>query len=639
MRGMTGPLLTRLFGPWVMRVDRHTLRSDAVAGVLGALLVLPQGFAFARLAGLPPEYGLYSAIVPCIISALFGSSWHVVSGPNNANSLALFATLAPLAVVGSPAYIEFALTVTVLVGLMEWLIGVLRLGSVANFISPSALRGFMTGAAALIVVNTLPDLLGLAPPERHGTVAVLLHVGTQILQTHPSAVLVGVITFASILVVRLKLPKWPYMLIGLTIGTAVATLVNHFALALPAPWGGVEVVGTIPPIVPRFHMPVVQLADLPELVSIAFALTIVALGQSVSIAKAVAARSGQLIDTNREFRGQGLGNLVGGFFSCYVAGGSLNRSMPNFEAGARTPLAAVFSAVWLLVLLAFTAPLLALIPRTAIAAMLLLIAWSLFDIPGWRRLWRVSHQDFAIAAVTALATMTIRIEMAILLGTILSLVTYLWRTSRPFVRIMGFADDEPDRPFIVRADTTSPLPECPQLRMVRMEGEVYFGAVPYVSDHLRELREAPAAAKHLLVMVKSMNFIDVPAADMWRTEMHERREQGGDLYFHRPRPPVMQLWRRIGFVGELGADHIFATKRIAIATIFDRLDRDICAACTVRLYDECKRLPPPVAAVADAPEAVKMAGVAGAATPVAPGPRPLGPKVPVVDPLGGAAGT
>jgi len=579
-------LLTRVFGPWVRTVDRKTTRADLIAGILGALLVLPQGFAFASLAGLPPEYGLYTAIVPCVVAALFGSSWHVVSGPTNANSLALFAMLAPLAAVGSPDYIQLALAVTVLVGVIQWLIGALQLGSIANFISPSALRGFMSGAAALIAVHSLTDLLGLPPPAQHGTGALFVHIGEHLSVVRPAALMVGACTLAVVLVLRSVLPRWPFMLIGLAAGTALAAVVN----GVPQ-WGAVAVVGSIPAIWPHFQWPTVQIASLPELLSIAFALTIVALGQSISIAKAVAGRSGQVIDANREFRGQGLSNIVGGFFSSYVSCGSLNRSLPNLDAGARTPLAAVFASLWLLLLLAFTAPLLALIPLPAIAALLLVVAWSLLDIPGWQRLWRHSRQDFAIAAVTALATMTIRIEMAILLGTILSLVTYLHRTSRPYMRVMGFDSTLPERPFVVRADAPAPLPECPQLKMIRMEGEVYFGAVPYVADQLRELRAPAGSAKHLLVMTKSMNFIDLPAAELWREELATRRAEGGDLYFHRPRPPVLELWQRVGFTQELGADHIFPTKRIAIRTIFQRLDRNICARCNARVYEECQTLP------------------------------------------------
>src|ERR1700712_1910781 len=199
--------LTRAFGPWVRRVDKLTLRADLIAGILGALLVLPQGFAFASLAGLPPEYGLYTAIVPCIVAALFGSSWHVVSGPTNANSLALFATLAPLAVVGSPDYIALALAVTVLVGLMQFAIGVLRLGTIANFISPAALRGFMSGAAALIAIYSLPELFGLTAPSAHRLGSLATHLVDNIADTSWAALAVGLFTlFASLLLKRLGAP-------------------------------------------------------------------------------------------------------------------------------------------------------------------------------------------------------------------------------------------------------------------------------------------------------------------------------------------------------------------------------------------------------------------------------------------------
>ncbi len=584
-------LSARLFGSWVHRVDPATLRADAIAGILGALLVLPQGFAFATLAGLPAEFGLYTAIVPCIVAALFGSSWHVVSGPTNANSLALFATLVPLAAVGSPEYIALALAVTVLVGLMQFAIGALRLGGIANFISPAALRGFMAGAAALIAFYALPDLLGLRAPSAHRLLSLAEHLVAQIGATSPAAVAVGVVTIGVSVVVRRLRPRAPSMLFGIVAATALAYALNRWWLDGNA--AHVAVVGTLPAIWLHFRLPAVELRSLPDLVGIAFALTIVALGQSISIAKAVAARSGQYIDANREFRGQGLSNIVGGFFSSYVSCGSLNRSIPNLDAGARTPLAAVFASLWLLLLVAVSAPLLSLIPMPAIAALLILISWSLLDWPCWQQLWRFSRQDFAVAAATFLATVSIRLEVAILLGTILSLVTYVWRTSKPAMRVMGFDSVELARPFIVRADVPAPLPECPQLKMIRMEGEVYFGAVSHVSDRLRDLRAPAGAARHLLVMAKSMNFIDLAAAEMWRAELVARRAGGGDLYFHRPRAPVLALWQRVGFMTELGTEHIFPAKRIAIAAIFDRLDRGICAHCTIRLYEECQSLPLP----------------------------------------------
>ena len=594
MTRLSKQLLERLFGPWVRGVTPVTLRADAMAGLLGAVLVLPQGIAFATLAGLPPEYGLYTAVVPCIIAALFGSSWHVMSGPTNANSLALFAMLSPLAVAFSPAYIQLALAVTVMVGVMQWLIGTLRLGSLANFISPSALFGFTSGAALLIAVYALPDVLGLAPAAEQGAAAVLKHVAAQASHAQPAALAVVAATLVIALLVRRFRPHWPFMLIALVGATALAWL-----------WMQAPGHGGVPPVValrtvgsmatpwPRFDVPHISWASVSELLGLAFALTIVALGQAISIAKAVAAKSGQRIDTNREFRGQGLSNIVGGFFSCYVSCGSMNRSMPNLQAGARTPLAAVFSALLLLALVALSAPLLAQIPMAALAALLLLVAAALLDTARWRQLFSLSRTEFGVALATLVATVTIRLEMAILLGTLLSLMSFLYRTSRPAMRTMGFDSWGPERQFVVVADDKNTLPECPQLKLLRMEGEVYFGATQHVADTLYNLRHTSHPQKHLLVMGKSMNFIDLAGAELWEAELNARRAMGGDLYFHRPRPEVIHMWKTTGFTRVLGPEHQFPDKRMAIATIFKKLDPQICQACTARIFWECRAVPEP----------------------------------------------
>ncbi len=265
--------------------------------------------------------------------------------------------------------------------------------------------------------------------------------------------------------------------------------------------------------------------------------------------------------------------------------GSLNRSMPNYEAGARTPMAAVFSALILVVLILLSAPLLAHIPYAAIAGLLLLVAWTLLDVPRWRWLARVDRNEAMIAAATLAATLFIRMEVAIMLGALLSLSAYLYRTSRPAMRIMGFDAKDPARHFIVREGHDSALPECPQLRLLRMEGSVYFGAAAYVDERLAALRQNGAA--HLLVMTKSMNFIDQAGAQVWEDELKRRRAAGGDLYFHRPRPEVLATWRRTGFIERLGQDHIFPDKTTAIASIYQRLDPAVCRACEARCFREC----------------------------------------------------
>ena len=632
-RRLAGRLLERLFGPWVHGVTPATLRIDAMAGLLGAVLVLPQGIAFATLAGLPPEYGLYTAVVPCIIAALFGSSWHVMSGPTNANSLALFAMLSPLAVAFSPAYIQLALAVTVMVGVLQWLIGALRLGMLANFISPSVLFGFTSGAALLIAVHALPDFLGIAAAPEHGAGAVLAHVFTQLPAAQPAALVVAAITLAVALGLRRYRRRWPYMLIGLVVATTLAWVWTRFLGGGATPASSLRVIGQIATPWPRFELPHISWAQASDLVGLAFALTIVALGQAISIAKTVAMHSGQRIDANREFRGQGLSNIIGGFFSSYVSCGSMNRSMPNLQAGARTPLASVFSALLLLGLVAVSSQLLAQIPMAALSALLLLVALSLLDFARWRQLFSLSRTDFGVALATMVATVTIRLEMAILLGMLLSLMSFLYRTSRPAMRTMGFDSRAQDRQFVV-IDDTSPaceeakdapfqsgpqnrlcraagaaapsggsavreatsmgatfLPECPQLKLLRMEGEVYFGATQHVADILHALRSQPHPQKHLLVMAKSMNFIDLAGAELWEAELAARRAMGGNLYFHRPRPEVIRMWRKTGFTDVLGPEHQFSDKFTAIATIFTQLDPEICRQCNARIFRECKTAP------------------------------------------------
>ncbi|NMM11243.1 MAG: SulP family inorganic anion transporter [Polaromonas sp.] len=599
-------LLERVFGPWVQQVSAVTLRVDAMAGLLGAVLVLPQGIAFATLAGLPPEYGLYTAIVPCIIAGLFGSSWHVMSGPTNANSLALYAMLAPLALAFSPLYIQLALAITVMVGILQWLIGALRLGVLANFISPAVLFGFTSGAALLIAVHALPDLLGLAAASEHSAAAVLSYVFSQLSSVQPAALAVGVITLGVALLVRRLRRNSPYMLIGLGVGTAFAWLWGHYlnvhaAGLVSGAVVSLRMIGQIATPWPRFEVPKISWAQATELVGLAFALTIVALGQAISIAKMVALRSGQRIDANREFRGQGLSNIVGGFFSCYVSCGSMNRSIPNLEAGARTPLASVFSALLLLALVALSAPLLAQIPMAALSALLVLVALALLDLARWRELFRLSRSDFGVALTTLVATVTIRLEIAILLGMLLSLMSFLYRTSRPAMRTMGFDNLGLDRHFVVIDDTREDpyeqphpaLPECPQLKLLRMEGEVYFGATQHVADILHALRSQPLPQKHLLVMAKSMNFIDLAGAELWEAELAARRAMGGNLYFHRPRPEVLRMWRKTGFTDLLGPEHQFSDKFAAISTIFTKLDPEICRHCTARIFWECKTVPGP----------------------------------------------
>jgi sulfate permease, SulP family len=563
------PALQRWLGPWVAEVNAGTLRGDAIAALLAAVLVLPQGIAFAALAGLPPAWGLYAAVVPTAVAALAGSSRHVLTGPTNALSLALAASLAPLAAVGSAEYLRLALVLTLMVGAIQLAVALLRLGVLTHFISPSVLLGFTSGAAVLIAWHALHSLT-----REHGALAPALGVGA--------------VTLALAVLLRWRWRRGPGLLIALVAGTVLAAAGEQAGL-----WGGGQLarIGALPQAVPPLSLPAVVWADLPRLATIALALTLVALGQSIAIAKALAARSGQALDVNRECLGQGLANLSGACFSAFVSCGSLNRSVPHIEAGARTPLAGVMAAALVLLLVAVAAPLLAWVPMAAIDALLLLVAWTLVDVAQWRELARLDRSEAAVAAGTLAATLLLPLQVAVLAGVAASLVVYLYRTAHPALRTMGFArapDPAVQRPFVVLQPGA---PECPQLKLLRMEGPVWFGAEAHVADTLQALATQPEPQRHLLVMGKSMNFIDPAGAALWERERVRRKALGGDLYFHRPRPEVLHTWQVAGFVDRLGADHLFADKRSAIAHIVPLLDGAICARCPYRVFEECAQQP------------------------------------------------
>ena len=347
---------------------------------------------------------------------------------------------------------------------------------------------------------------------------------------------------------------------------------------------GLRYLDAIPRSLPPLSLPVGDPAQLSELAGLALAVSIVALTQSVSIARAVALRSGQRIDGNQEFIGQGLSNMAAGFFSGFPTSASVNRSGPNFDAGAVTPLAAVFSAVILAAIVVVFAPLVRWLPVAAIAALLLLASLSLIDLRRIRRTLAASRPEGGVLLLTMVSTLVLRLDVAVLIGVAASLVLYLSRTSRPIMRSQVPNVRSPEREFV---PVDAERDECPQLKMLTIEGSIYFGAVDHVATHLDILREISPERKHLLLLARNMNFVDVAGAELLADEARRRRAEDGCLYLHGLRENVEALMRRGGTLEQVGEAQIFRTKSEAIAAIYQRLDSAICARCSVRIFYEC----------------------------------------------------
>jgi len=571
---------------WWPMVNRDTLRADFIASITGAIVVLPQGVAFAVIAGMPPEYGLYTAMVPAIIAALFGSSWHLVSGPTTAASLVLFASLSMLAEPGSEQYVTLAITLTFMVGITQIIMGYAKLGTLVNFISHSVIIGFTAGAAILIASNQIKHFFGVEIPRGLHFHEILLHFSGQVNLINPYVTLVGVATLLSGIMIKRFTPRVPYMIVAMLVGSIVGVMLDA--------WYGnavthIKTVGALPASLPPLSMPDFSPATLKELAPAVLAVTLLALTEAISIGRSIAIKTGQHIDSNQEFIGQGLSNTVGSFFSAYVATGSFNRSGVNYQAGAKTPIAAALSGLLLIGVVLAVAPLAAYLPNAAMAGILVLVAWGLIDFHHIKKIFQASRSDFTVMALTFVATLTLELEFAILLGVMLSLVVYLNRTSRPKVvsRVPNPAD--PKRAFT----TDSRLPECPQLKIVRIDGSLFFGAVSHVAESLRRFREQNPQQNNLLLIASGINFIDVAGAELLAQEAQTYRRLGGKMYFYRIKEGVCGPLRRGGYIAEIGDENMFVSKTEAIREIFQTLDKSICARCDKRIFKECQSFPPP----------------------------------------------
>jgi len=570
---------------WWPMVNRKTLRLDVMAGLTGAIVVLPQGVAFAVIAGMPPEYGLYTAMIPAIIAALFGSSWHLVSGPTTAASLVLFASLSALAEPTTAQYVALAITLTFMVGVTQLVMGYAKLGTLVNFISHSVIIGFTAGAAILIASNQIKHFFGLDIERGLHFYEILVSFAQQLEQINPYVAITGIATLASGILIKRFAPKIPYMIVAMIFGSLVGVLLDSiYGSAVTQ----LVTVGALPASLPPLSMPDFSPITLKELAPAVLAVTLLALTEAISIGRSIAVKTGQHIDANQEFIGQGLSNITGSFFSSYVATGSFNRSGVNYQAGAKTPIAALLSGVLLIGVVVAVAPYAAYLPNAAMAGILFLVAWGLIDFHHIKKIFKASRSDFTILLVTFIATLTLELEFAILLGVMLSLVIYLSRTSRPKVLSRVPNPKHPKRAFT----TDSNLSECPQLKIARIDGSLFFGAVSHVAESLRHFREQNPQQKSLLLVASGINFIDVAGAELLAQESKNYRKLGGNLYFYRIKEGVCGPLRRGDYIKEVGDENMYSSKTEAITEIFQTLDKDICARCDKRIFNECQSIAP-----------------------------------------------
>jgi sulfate permease, SulP family len=396
--------------------NRVVLRADLLAGLTGAIVVLPQGIAFATLAGMPAEYGLYSAMIPCIVAALFGASRQMVTGPANAISLTVLAMLAPLATPESARYVTLAITLTLMVGVWQLLLGLARAGKLVDYISHTVIVGFTAGAAVLIINSQIGNFFGLAIPRGVSVAETISQFATRFASIDTLTTSTALITLIVAIAWR-PLNRWvPAMLVAVIAGSTYAAMMRALDPTL-----SLNTVDALPGALPPLSLPAVDLDTLKLLLIPSIAMTLLALTEAVSISQALARRRGESIDGNREFLGQGLANVAGSFFSSYPSSGSFNRSGVNVGSGAVTPFSAICAAVFLVLILYFVAPWAKFLPLAAVAAILVLVAVGLVDRREIAHLLRDRRERITLIA-TFVATLVLPLEWAVLFGVATSIV-------------------------------------------------------------------------------------------------------------------------------------------------------------------------------------------------------------------------
>ena len=567
------------FIAWFRLTTIETIKADFFAGLTGAIIVLPQSVAFATIAGMPPEYGLYTAMVIPIVAALFGSSFHLVSGPTTAISIVVFAAVSKYAEPGSAEFVSLALTLTFLAGVYQLVFGLAKFGMLVNFVSHNVVIGFTAGAALLIASSQIPYILGVDIPRGEDFLNTWFDIYTGVGGFNIYLLIVGLGTLISAIVVKILKPKFPNLLIGMFVGGLLAFYLSGFT-------DSIKTIGAMPAYFPPLSTPDFSLNSLKSLAPEAFAIALLGLIEASSIGRSIATKSNQRIDANQEFIGQGASNMVGSFFSSYASSGSFTRSGVNFESGARTPLSAILAALFLMAIVLLVAPLISYLPLAAMAGIILLVAYNLIDFKNIKKTFTYSKSESVIFTATFLATIFFELEFAIYLGVLLSLMLFIAKTSTPDVHTLAFGTPPGEGDRRLQSIRKAPLVQCPQLKIIRIDMSIYFGSINHIQKQISQIVDNQRIY-HILIVASGVNFIDLDGIEALLIENNRLKALNGSLYFVAVKSTTYEFMEKVNFVNEIGRDNFFDSKADAINVLYDRLDKSKCEKCQALVFKEC----------------------------------------------------
>ena len=555
---------------WGRRYNRATAAQDGLAALIVTLMLIPQSLAYAMLAGLPPVTGLYASILPLLAYALFGSSRTLAVGPVAVVSLMTAAALGPLFPAGSAEYVGAAMLLALLSGLLLAGMALLRLGFVANFLSHPVISGFISASGILIAVGQLKHILGISASGENlqQLLPSLLH---NLPAVHGPTLLIGACSLLFLWWVRGQL-KPLLMRLGLGAGMAgnlakagpvLAIIVSILVVSLLGlEQAGVKVVGAVPQGLPGLSLPTLDYSLALQLLPAALLISLVGFVESVSVAQTLAAKRRQRIEPDNELLGLGGANLAAAFSGGFPVTGGFARSVVNFDAGAQTPMAGVLTAGGIALSVLLLTPLLHNLPQAVLAATIIVAVLSLVDLKALGRTWRYSRQDGAAQAATLGGVLLLGVEAGILMGVGLSLLLFLWRTSRPHVAVVGQLPGSEHFRNIERFAVV----ESPSVLSLRVDESLYFPNARFLEERIGELIAARPQVRHLVLMCPGVNLIDASALESLEAIVERLHAAGVQLHLSEVKGPVMDQLRRSDFLEHFGGE-VFVSQYEALRVL------------------------------------------------------------------------
>ncbi len=536
---------------WGRQYDRATLADDLLAAVIVTIMLIPQSLAYALLAGLPPEVGLYASILPLIGYALFGTSRTLAVGPVAVVSLMTAAAVGQIATPGSPEYLTAAIALALLSGLFLIVMGLARLGFLANLLSHPVISGFITASGILIAASQLKHILGV-PADGHTLLEIAAALAHHAAAANGPTVVVGGLAVAFLFAVRTGLkPLLQRMGFGPRLadvvtkaGPVAAVIVSTAAVGvLGLAAEGVAIVGEIPPGLPPLTLPPLDAELWPKLLPAAVLISVIGFVESVSVAQSLAARKRQRIDPDQELVGLGAANVAAAVSGGFPVSGGFARSVVNFDAGAATPLAGVFTAAGIALTALFLTHLFFDLPKAVLAATIIVAVLSLVDLGALKRTWRYSKADFAAMAATIVVVLAVGVEAGVVTGVALSLALYLWRTSRPHMAIVGQVPGTEHFRNVLRHSVVT----SPKLLTVRVDESLYFANARYLEDQLLAFVAEQPALEHVILMCPAVNLIDSSALESLEAIIDRLKAAGVTFHLSEVKGPVMDRLKRSDF--------------------------------------------------------------------------------------------